>query len=110
VDGAARLLVFPLVPMLMRRIDSRILLGFGLLVFSLSNFINAHRSHDTAEPQLRWSMLVRALGQPFVITPIGQMAVAGIERENAAGASSLFNIMRNLDGSIGIAMLQTYTS
>jgi DHA2 family multidrug resistance protein len=65
---------------------------------------------DTAEPQLRWALLVRALGQPFVITPISQMATAGIEPENQAAASSLFNIMRNLGGSIGIALLQTLTT
>jgi DHA2 family multidrug resistance protein len=55
-------------------------------------------------------MLVRAAGQPFVITIISQMATAGVAVEDAAGASSLFNVMRNLGGSIGIALLQTFTT
>jgi DHA2 family multidrug resistance protein len=108
--GLPQLLVFPVVAMLMRRIDPRWLLGFGLVVFAISNFMNIGMSPDTAEPQLRWSLLVRALGQPFVITPISQMASVGIEPENQAAASSLFNIMRNLGGSIGIALLQTLTT
>ncbi len=108
--GLPQLLIFPFVPLLMRRIDARILLAFGLIVFGISNFMNVHMSHDTAEPQLRWAMLVRALGQPFVITTISQMATAGVEPENTAGASSLFNVMRNLGGSVGIAMLQTFAT
>jgi DHA2 family multidrug resistance protein len=108
--GLPQLLIFPLVPILMRWIDARLLLAFGLAVFAVSNFMNIHMTHDTAEPQLRLSMLVRAIGQPFVITIISQMAVAGVAAADSAGASSLFNVMRNLGGSIGIALLQTFTT
>jgi DHA2 family multidrug resistance protein len=108
--GLPQLLVFPFVPILMRYIDARILLGFGLIVFAISNFMNVDMTHDTAEPQLRWSMLVRAAGQPFVITIITQMATARLRKEDMANASSLFNVMRNLGGSMGIALLQTFTT
>lgn len=108
--GLPQLAIFPLVPLIMRWIDSRLLLAFGLAVFAFSNFMNVDMTHDTAEPQLRLSMLIRAVGQPFVITIISQMATAGVAAEDAAGASSLFNVMRNLGGSIGIAVLQTFTT
>jgi DHA2 family multidrug resistance protein len=108
--GLPQLVIFPITGILMQRIDGRWLLTFGLLVFAASNFMCIHMSADTAEQQLRWSMIVRAIGQPFVIAPIARMAVVGIEPENTAGASSLFNIMRNLGGSIGIALLQTFTT
>jgi MFS transporter, DHA2 family, multidrug resistance protein len=42
------------------------------------------------------------------MTPLSAMAVAGIEREHAGSAAALFNMMRNLGGAIGIAMLQTF--
>jgi DHA2 family multidrug resistance protein len=108
--GLPQLLVFPFVPLLMKWIDARLLLAFGLAVFAVSNFMNIHMTHDTAEPQLRLSMLVRAAGQPFVITIISQMATASVAAGDAAGASSLFNVMRNLGGSMGIALLQTFTT
>jgi DHA2 family multidrug resistance protein len=94
----------------MRYIDARVLLAFGLIVFAISNFMNVDMTHDTAEPQLRWSMLVRAAGQPFVITIITQMATARLRKQDVANASSLFNVMRNLGGSMGIALLQTFTT
>jgi len=108
--GLPQLLLFPITGKLMQKFDGRWLLAFGLMVFAASNFMCLDMSHDTAEPQLRWSMLVRAVGQPFVIVPIARMATAGIEPQNSAAASSLFNIMRNLGGSIGIAMLQTFVT
>jgi DHA2 family multidrug resistance protein len=108
--GLPQLLIFPCVPVLMRYIDARVLLAFGLIVFAISNFMNVDMTHDTAEPQLRWSMLVRAAGQPFVITIITQMATARLRKQDVANASSLFNVMRNLGGSMGIALLQTFTT
>jgi DHA2 family multidrug resistance protein len=70
--------------------------------------MNTDMTHDTAAIQLRAAMLVRALGQPMVITPLTMMATATIAPGDAAGASGLFNVARNLGGSIGIALLQTF--
>src|SRR5262249_35688852 len=52
--------------------------------------------------------VVRAIGQALVFAPLSAVATAGIEKENAGSASALFNMMRNLGGAIGIAMLQTF--
>jgi DHA2 family multidrug resistance protein len=43
----------------------------------------------------------------MVMMPLAAMAVAGIEREHAGSAAALFNMVRNLGGAIGIAVLQT---
>jgi DHA2 family multidrug resistance protein len=54
--------------------------------------------------------LVRALGQALIMTPLSAMATGGIERANAGSASALFNMMRNLGGSVGIAVLETFVT
>jgi MFS transporter, DHA2 family, multidrug resistance protein len=51
---------------------------------------------------------VRAIGQALVLTPLTALASAGIEAENTGSASALLNVMRNLGGAIGIALLQTF--
>jgi DHA2 family multidrug resistance protein len=53
---------------------------------------------------------VRALGQAIALTPLSALATGGIERENAGSASAMFNMMRNLGGSIGIAILETFVT
>jgi DHA2 family multidrug resistance protein len=57
---------------------------------------------------LFWPNVVRAVGQALAFAPLSAVATAGIEMENAGSASALFNMMRNLGGAIGIAMLQTF--
>jgi MFS transporter, DHA2 family, multidrug resistance protein len=63
---------------------------------------------DYATDQLFWPNVVRAIGQALVMTPLSAVATAGIEAENAGSASGLFNMMRNLGGAVGIALLQTF--
>jgi MFS transporter, DHA2 family, multidrug resistance protein len=105
--GLPQLAVIPFVPRLMRRYDARLLVAIGLCLFAASCFLNINLDQDYSGPQLLVPNLVRAAGQALVLTPLSSLATAGIERENAASASALFNMMRNLGGSIGIAALQT---
>jgi DHA2 family multidrug resistance protein len=106
--GIPQLLLIPLVPRLMKRIDVRILIITGFALFAASNFMNVYMTADYASDQLFWPNIVRAIGQALAFTPLTAVATAGIERENAGSASSLFNMMRNLGGAVGIAMLQTF--
>ena len=64
-------------------------------------------THDKRIEQFEFSQLVRALGQPLLMSPLAQMATIGISPQQAGSASALFNMMRNLGGSVGIAMLST---
>ncbi|MFB2607506.1 MFS transporter, partial [Rhizobium phaseoli] len=108
--GIPQLLLIPLVPRLMKRFDVRLLIIIGFALFAASNFMNVHMTGDYASDQLFWPNIVRAIGQALVFTPLSAIATAGIEQENAGSASSLFNMMRNLGGAVGIASLQTFLS
>ena len=105
--GLPQLLLIPLVPRLMRRFDPRIIIGIGFAVFAASNFMNIYMTSNYGTDQLFWPNVVRALGQALVLAPLSAVATAGIEAENAGSASGLFNMMRNLGGAVGIALLQT---
>jgi DHA2 family multidrug resistance protein len=105
--GIPQLLMIPLVPKLMKYVDTRVLIGVGFTLFAASNFMNIFMSFDYAGDQLFWANVVRAFGQALVMTPLSAVASAGMEAENAGSASGLFNMTRNLGGAIGIAVLQT---
>ena len=106
--GLPQLVLIPLVPRLMKKVDARLVIAAGLALFAASNFMNIFMTADTAADQLLWPNVVRAIGQALVLTPLAAVAAAGIEAENAGSASALFNMMRNLGGAIGIAGLQTF--
>ena len=102
--GVPQLFLMPLVPRLMARFDSRVLIGVGLAIFGGSCLLNYFLSPDVAYEQLRVSQVLRAFGQPLIMVPLSALATAGIEPANAGSASGLFNMMRNLGGSVGIAL------
>jgi DHA2 family multidrug resistance protein len=58
-------------------------------------------------PQFQLANVIRALGQPFTIVPLSAIATAGLMREQQGDGSALFNIARNLGGSVGTALLST---
>ena len=106
--GLPQLLVIPLVPLLMKRIDARLLVGTGLFIFAASCFMNVELDLNYAAPQLFWPNVVRAIGQAIIMTPISAIAMVGIMPAEAGAASGLFNMMRNLGGAIGTAAIETF--
>jgi MFS transporter, DHA2 family, multidrug resistance protein len=106
--GLPQLALIPFVPQLMKRFDSRLVIGIGFALFAASNFMNVHMTGDYAADQLMWPNIVRAVGQALVFAPLSAVATAGIDKANAGSASALFNMMRNLGGAVGIATLQTF--
>jgi MFS transporter, DHA2 family, multidrug resistance protein len=106
--GLPQLLLIPLVPRLMKRLDARLVIAAGFALFASSNFFNIYMTTDYAADQLLLPNIIRAVGQALAFAPLSAVATAGIEKENAGSASALFNMMRNLGGAMGIAMLQTF--
>jgi len=105
--GIPQLFIIPFIPKLMRFVDVRLIIGFGLVLFGISCLMDAFMDLNFAMNQFRISNIVRALGQPLVIIPLLSVATAGLPKEETGSASAIFNMMRNLGGSIGIALLST---
>jgi MFS transporter, DHA2 family, multidrug resistance protein len=105
--GIPQLFLIPFVPKLIQLVDSRLVIGMGVIVFSISCFMNSDLTNLSGIEQLRWSQLVRAMGQPLIMVPLSAVATAGLAKSQAGSASGLFNMMRNLGGSFGIAALAT---
>ncbi len=105
--GLPQLVLIPLVPQLMKVISPKILctLGFGL--FGLASFSSGVLNPDFAGAQFNQIQIIRALGQPLIMVTISLIATAYLQPQDAGSASSLFNILRNLGGAIGIALLAT---
>lgn len=106
-SGIPQLFLLPLMPFLMRKVDLRLLVGLGLILFAVSCFINVDMSPDTAMDQLMLPQLLRAAGQPLATIPLTQLSVVGLTRRDTADSAGITSVMRNLGASVGIAMLST---
>jgi DHA2 family multidrug resistance protein len=105
--GLPQLLIMPCVPMLLKRIDGRWMAFVGINIFAFSCLMNSHLTSDFGFDQLKWSQIVRAVGQPLLMIPLSTVTTGLIARHQAGSASGLFNMLRNLGGSVGIAFLST---
>jgi MFS transporter, DHA2 family, multidrug resistance protein len=105
--GLPQLILIPLVPKLMQRIDTRYIAITGLLIFAYSCFMNTAMSPDYAGDQLWIPNIVRAIGQAMVLTPLTSVTTGAIAPQDAAAASGISNMLRNLGGAIGTAVLAT---
>jgi DHA2 family multidrug resistance protein len=105
--GLPQLLIIPFVPMLMGRFDVRVIVILGLSVFGGSFLLNIHMSSDYSGDQFWIPNMVRAAGQSLVMGPMSAIAMIGIAQAESASASGIFNMLRNLGGAFGTALLGT---
>ncbi|HEX4141297.1 MAG TPA: MFS transporter, partial [Candidatus Methylacidiphilales bacterium] len=105
--GLPQLVILPFVPKLMKLVDPRVVAGIGLALFGASCLIDGFLSPDFGMDQFRFSNIIRALGQPLIFVPLLSMSTEGIPPSEAGSASAVFNMGRNIGGSVGIAMLST---
>ncbi|MCL6271520.1 DHA2 family efflux MFS transporter permease subunit [Sansalvadorimonas sp. 2012CJ34-2] len=105
--GVPQLFLIPLLPVAMKYFETRWLCIFGLMMFAISALMNSYMSYDFAGDQFRLSLIIRAIGQPFVMVPLSVLATAKLDLKDIPSASSVYNTTRNLSGAVGIAMLST---
>jgi DHA2 family multidrug resistance protein len=105
--GLPQLLLIPLVPKLMQRFDIRLIAFAGTAFFAASSFMNITMSVNYSGDQLFIPNIVRAVGQALLLTPLSAISLGSVAPQDAAAASGIANMMRNLGGAIGTAVLAT---
>jgi DHA2 family multidrug resistance protein len=105
--GLPQLLLIPLVPKLMTRFDPRHIAVTGLLLFAASSFMNTAMSLDYSGDQFFVPNVVRAVGQALTLAPLTSLSLGSVATQDAAAASGISNMIRNLGGAIGTAILAT---
>jgi DHA2 family multidrug resistance protein len=107
VTGVSQLLTAPLAVAIERRVDARILTGFGFLLFALGLGLSVFGTPDTDFRGMFLPQVIRGVAIMFCLLPPTRLALGALEGEEVPDASGLFNLMRNLGGAIGIALIDT---
>ena len=106
--GLPQLLLIPLVPKLMQRFDARYHRASPACCCSpTARFMNTTMSLDYSGDQFWIPNIVRAIGQALMLTPLTSSRLGSIAPQDAAAASGICNMLRNLGGAIGTAVLAT---
>jgi DHA2 family multidrug resistance protein len=107
VSGVAMFLSAPIVGQLMNRIDPRIMLAAGFLIFGVSSWQVTYLTKDWDFVQLFVPQVLRGIGMMMAIVPITNVALGTLAPDRLKNASGLFNLTRNLGGAVGLAVLNT---
>ncbi|MGC1305322.1 MAG: MDR family MFS transporter [Caulobacteraceae bacterium] len=105
ISGAPAFLMMPILPQLLGRVNTRLMIITGLLLLAGSAFLDTHLTAQSDGSDFIWSQLLRGLGQMLAMMPLNQSSVGAVAREDAGDAAGLYNMARNLGGSIGLALL-----
>ena len=105
--GAIALFMLPFVGKTTERVDARILLAVGLLINAYSlhymSGFNLNIDIETAT----FSRLIQGVGMPFIFVSCSFVAMAYVPKEKLNNASAIFNLLRNLGSSFGVAFVTT---
>jgi DHA2 family multidrug resistance protein len=106
--GFATMLMMPVVGFLVNKVQPRYLVGFGLLVEAAALYHMTHFNAQISYQQAMWARIFQAAGLGFLFVPINSVAYIGLPPGKRNHASALINLSRNMGGSFGISLAQTW--
>ena len=106
--GMASFLVMPMAGVLMKKgVNPRYLLALGLLIMAYSMWLMSGFNLDASFFAISWPRVVLGFGIGLFFVPLAAGTFVGISKEDTGNASGIFNLLRNLGGSFGVAISTT---
>ena len=93
---------------LVTRVDQRLLLTFGCLVNAISLYMMSNLTLGMDYWSLTMPRVIQGFALGFIFVPLSTLTLATIRRDKLVNATSAYNVLRNLGGSVGIALATTY--
>ncbi|MBJ6761442.1 DHA2 family efflux MFS transporter permease subunit [Myxococcaceae bacterium JPH2] len=108
--SAIQILLMPIIGKFGNKVDGRMLIAFGICGMSLSLWTNGHMTSSVDEAALIAPVFIRACSLGFVFVPLSVLALSNLKPEQRGNAAGLFNLTRELGGSIGTAWMSSALS
>lgn len=106
--GVPAFAMMPILPRLISRVDFRVMVILGLLCFAGSCLLDIGLTAQSVGHDFTGSQLLRGVGQMLCMMPLNQASMAAVTREESGDAAGVYNMARNLGGSVGLAVIGTF--
>ena len=97
----------PIIGILTSKLDNRWLIAFGFLMFGVSSLRFGQADLQISQWSFLWAIILSGFGTGFVFVPLSTTSFVGLGNEEVGNASGLYNLFRNVGGSVGIAIVNT---
>ena len=105
--GIATMIVMPIAGKLVTKMNPKALLAFGIVVASYSVHLMSQFNLQASLEAIIWPRIVMGFGLGFLFIPLQILSLSRIAKEEMGNATGIFNLLRNLGGSFGIAFVTT---
>jgi DHA2 family multidrug resistance protein len=108
--GIGSMIGLPIVGILANKVDNRVLLVLGFVAFGLCSIWFANLNSGIGPLTMIIPIILTGFSLSFLFVPIGNTATATVSNEQMGNATGIFNLLRNIGGSIGISLAATMLS
>lgn len=106
--GIGSLIMMPIAGQLTNRYDPRKLIAVGMVVGGWTMFSLSHLNLNAGYWNIFWPQVIQGGAMAFLFIPLMATSMSGIAKEKMGNATSIYNLMRNIGGSFGIAAMTTF--
>ncbi len=105
VSGITMFLMAPIVGRLMLKVDMRLIIAAGLIIFALGSYQMTWITREYDFYELLVPQILRGIGMMLAMVPTNNIALGTLPPDRVKNASGLFNLTRNLGGAVGLAVI-----
>ncbi len=106
--GIGAILIMPIIGIMTAKMDNRYLVASGFALFGYSALWASNLTLDVSQWSLLWPIILSGTAMGLIFVPLSTTAVGTLSNEQIGNASGLYNLLRNIGGSIGISLVDTY--
>ena len=105
--GIATLISLPIAGRLVTKVNPKALLSFGVIVNAYATYLMSNFTLNADFATVIWPRIVLGIGMGFFFIPLTTLTMSSISKEDMGNASGIYNLLRNLGGSFGVAFVTT---
>jgi DHA2 family multidrug resistance protein len=105
--GIGSIVSMLMVGVLVNYVDGRILLSCGFAILGYSTFLLSRVNLDISMASVVVPNLMNGFAGGFIFVPLTTMAMGRLRKQQIGNAAGIYNLMRNIGGSVGIASVTT---
>jgi DHA2 family multidrug resistance protein len=108
--GMIQAILSPISGIMSDRFNPKIPALLGITLLGIGLYLQNFLSLDSSNSQIMMPLIVRGFGMGMIIAPLGSLAMSRMPPQKLAQASGLFNVIRQIGGSFGVAVMGTILS
>jgi MFS transporter, DHA2 family, multidrug resistance protein len=108
--GVAIFITMPIIGRMLTRVNPKTIAALGVIILGYAGFLMSHFNLDADFVTIFWPRVLMGIGMGMIFIPMTTLTLSTIKKEEMGNATSIFNLIRNLGGSLGVAFVATMLS